>query len=64
MSAEVMAIDPSLNGYKTEQAKAFYRRLQEGLDALPGVEAASMAVVRILDGDRWDRAARPSLART
>ena len=47
-------VDPPLNGYKTEQTKAFYGRLQERLEALPGVESTSLAVVRILDGNRWD----------
>ncbi len=47
-------IDPTLNGYKPERSLEFYRQLQENLDAIPGVESSSAAVVPILAGDEWD----------
>src|SRR5579864_5395403 len=47
-------IDPSLNGYDNERAKLFYRRLTDVVAAIPGVQAASLASVRILEDDEWD----------
>lgn len=37
------AIDPTLGGYPDARATAFYRELQQRLEALPGVEAAGAA---------------------
>ena len=48
------AVDPTLNGYKPERSLDFYRQLQEQLDAIPGVESASFAVMPVLAGDEWD----------
>ncbi|MEO8027818.1 MAG: ABC transporter permease [Bryobacteraceae bacterium] len=47
-------VDPPLSGYKPAQTKAFYRRLKEGLEALPGVDSASLAIVPVLEGNEWD----------
>jgi predicted permease len=47
-------VDPTLNSYKTDRARSFYRRLQERLAGLPGTESASLAVVPVLDSDEWD----------
>ena len=47
-------IDPGLSGYKEELAEAFYRELFRRLNAAPGVEAASLAVVPVLRGWEWD----------
>ena len=47
-------VDPTLNGYKPERSLEFYRQLQQNLDAIPGVESASAAVVPILAGNEWD----------
>ncbi len=47
-------LDPTLSGYDVENTSAFYRRLQERLDAVPGVKSASLAVVPIMEGDEWD----------
>jgi hypothetical protein len=47
-------VDPSLTGYKTERAKAFYARLTESLAAIPGVQSVGLASMRILEGDEWD----------
>jgi predicted permease len=48
------AIDPTLNGYPQERSLDFYRQLREGLDAMPGVESASFAVMPVLGGGEWD----------
>jgi len=47
-------VEPPLSGYKPEQTRAFYKRLQEGLQALPGVESASLAIMAVLEGSEWD----------
>ena len=47
-------IDPGLSGYKNERAEAFYRELFRRLNATPGVETASLAVVPVLRGWEWD----------
>jgi predicted permease len=51
------AVDPSLSGYKTERSKAFYTRLTESIQAIPGVESAGLAYVRILGSNEWDESA-------
>jgi hypothetical protein len=48
------AVDPPMNGYRPERSLDFYRRLRESLDALPGVESSSLAVMPVLAGDEWD----------
>jgi predicted permease len=47
-------IDPSLNGYAVERARNFYLRLTDRLAATPGVQAVSLASMRILEGGEWD----------
>ena len=47
-------IDPSLNGYKVEPAKAFYRQLTDDLRSLPGVREVGLAGVGILQDNEWD----------
>jgi len=47
-------VDPSLSAYSVEQSKAFYQRLTEDLRALPGVSAAGLAAVGILQHNEWD----------
>jgi predicted permease len=47
-------LDPSTNGYSTENAKAFYQRLVDEVNSVPGVRSTGLAGKRILDGDGWD----------
>jgi predicted permease len=47
-------VDPSLSGYKTERAKAFFVRLTEAVASIPGVQSVGLASMRILEGDEWD----------
>src|SRR5439155_8679037 len=49
------SIDPTLNGYKQERTLQFYRQLTDSLNAIPGVESASLAVVPVLENDEWDK---------
>jgi predicted permease len=48
------ALDPPMNGYKPERSLDLFRRLRDNLDALPGVESASLAIMPVLSGDEWD----------
>ncbi len=47
-------VDPPRNGYSSEKSRQFYRDLKDRLNALPGVRAASLTMVPLLDGDEWD----------
>ena len=47
-------VDPTLNRYDRKWAAAYYRRLHERLNTLPGVEAHTFAVVPLLENDEWD----------
>jgi predicted permease len=48
-------VDPTLNNYSPERTKRFYQQLKEGLETLPGVESAALAVMPVLEGDEWDQ---------
>jgi predicted permease len=48
------AIDPPLNGYKPERSREILRQIYESLNALPGVESASLAIMPVMEGDEWD----------
>jgi predicted permease len=48
------SVNPVRNGYKPERSLDFYRQLRDNLDAIPGVETASLAVVPVLAGNEWD----------
>ncbi|MDX2180520.1 MAG: ABC transporter permease [Bryobacteraceae bacterium] len=43
------AVDPSLNGYPNARTLDFYARLQDGLRSVPGVTAASLSDLLVLD---------------
>jgi predicted permease len=47
-------IDPSLNGYDSPRAKAFYQRLSDNLGSIPGVRSVGLASMRILEDNEWD----------
>jgi predicted permease len=46
-------VDPSLNGYTPDATRQFARSLLEGLNAAPGVAAASLSGITLLDGSNW-----------
>ena len=43
-------VDPTLSGYGPEKTKAFYERLKESLETLPGVDAVGLAVMPVMEG--------------
>ncbi|HLK46572.1 MAG TPA: ABC transporter permease [Bryobacteraceae bacterium] len=45
------SLDPSLNGYDHGRTQALFARLQNDLEALPGVRSVSMATLAPLSGD-------------
>jgi putative ABC transport system permease protein len=47
------SVDPTLNGYDTDRAKAIYRQLKERLDGLGHVEASALGMVRVLEDSNW-----------
>ena len=47
-------IDPTLSGYKPEQAKLFYRQLADRLASIPGTRSSALAVVPLLSFSEWD----------
>ncbi len=47
------AVDPALNGYTGARNRAFYKRLLEDVNALPGVESATLSAIELLDNDDW-----------
>jgi predicted permease len=46
-------VDPSLNGYAPQRTKQLARTLLQRLNATAGVESASLASTRLLEGDEW-----------
>jgi len=46
-------VDPSLGGYDDNATFAFYRRLTDGLQAMPGVSSVGAATVGILQNGQW-----------
>jgi predicted permease len=47
-------VDPQMNGYPNARSMHFFQQLREGMDTLPGVQSASLAVVPVLADDEWD----------
>ncbi len=48
------SVNPTMSGYKPERSLDFYRQLRENLDAIPGVESSTLAVMPVLADDEWD----------
>jgi predicted permease len=49
----VFHIAPELNGYKPEQTRQLFERVEDELAALPGVTGVSSATVPLLAGSNW-----------
>jgi predicted permease len=49
----IVRVDPTLAGYTSEQLAALYRRVQENLKRLPGVELVSLSLHSPLEGGNW-----------
>ena len=47
-------LDPALNGYTGQRIRTFYQQLLDRVDAAPGVSAAALSAMKLLDGDEWD----------
>jgi predicted permease len=47
-------VDPTLNGYKADRARLFYKQLTHELAALPGAQSAAMCLVPPLSFNEWD----------
>ncbi|REJ79732.1 MAG: multidrug ABC transporter substrate-binding protein [Acidobacteria bacterium] len=46
-------VAPELNGYRPEQAQAYFQRVEEELSALPGVRSVSASMVGLISGNNW-----------
>ncbi len=47
------AVSPWLNGYKPEQSRALFARIEEEVGAVPGVTSVSATMVPLLTGESW-----------
>jgi putative ABC transport system permease protein len=47
------SLSPVLNGYKPEQSRALFERVESEIAAIPGVSSVSAAMVPVLGNDRW-----------
>jgi len=50
---DTFTISAELNGYRGQRAIQYYRQVLERLRALPGVESAALASIRVVNGDWW-----------
>ncbi|HEY6345783.1 MAG TPA: ABC transporter permease [Bryobacteraceae bacterium] len=50
---DTFSVSPDLNGYRKQRAIQYYRQVLERLRAVPGVESAALASIRIVNGDWW-----------
>ena len=46
-------VSPELNGYKPEQSRQLFERMEAELAALPGVKAVTASTVPLLSGSNW-----------
>jgi predicted permease len=46
-------ISPELNGYKPEQSRQLFERVEDELSALPGVAGVTSSTVALLSGNNW-----------
>jgi predicted permease len=47
-------VNPTLNRFDTKWTVGYYRRLNDALGAVPGVESHTFAVVPLLENNEWD----------
>ena len=47
------SVDPSVNGYRHERAVRFFQTLLAEVRSVPGVDAAAMGAIRLLNDDGW-----------
>ncbi len=46
-------ISPALNGYKAEQIRSIFERMETDLAAIPGVQGVAASMVPLIAGDNW-----------
>jgi putative ABC transport system permease protein len=49
----ILHMDPAMAGYGVEELPSFYRKLRDGLQAIPGVSRVSFALYSPMEGDNW-----------
>ena len=49
----LVKVDPRIAGYAPEQLAGLYQRLQQAIDARPGVRSSALALYTPLSGDNW-----------
>src|SRR3954451_20548077 len=49
----VFQVSPALNGYKPEQSRQLFARIEDELGAFPGVTAVTSSTVPLLAGSNW-----------
>ena len=49
------SLDAPLNGYQPERSRDIYHQIYASLNALPGVESASLAIMSVMEGNEWDQ---------
>jgi predicted permease len=49
----VFGVAPVLNGYKAEQSRTLFERIEDELSAVPGVTAVSASLVPLIAGNSW-----------
>ena len=49
----MFAVSPELNGYKVEQSRQLFERIEDELAVLPGVKAVTTSSVPLLSGNNW-----------
>ena len=47
------SVSPALNGYKGEQTRALFERIETELAAIPGARSVSAAMVPLISGSNW-----------
>ncbi len=50
----VFNVDPTMSRYDKKWATEYYRRLDERLSAIPGVESHASVIVPVLEDNEWD----------
>ena len=49
----VFGVAPELNGYKPEQSRALFERIEDELSAVPGVSSVAASTVALMAGSSW-----------
>ena len=52
-SLATFSVSPELNGYTPDEARSFFLRATEDLEAIPGVDQVTVAMVPMISGNNW-----------